>query len=508
MRRERRSDSSADRNKQNLLLPLRDVDEVGERFENYAEYLGVMIGSNLDLIDEVSRAFKEKARYRFKRAETKFNQKFKKIEKKRISTEEKIGEKYPITEFREDHMLSEEEITITNLLLAKNGLGINVSDPTLQGEKILACLKIVHDTPLEEGRKYLIDTSKLIKDKKIIAPVNDYPPDEEIEGKRYGISEYSVSRILDEVERAKKIRNYFDSTVESHPIFSDRDKDEKDGDILEELDEVIDPRDVVLPTGLKNKILSTIDQLQHRDKFYEEWGMKEITGDRSGVSLLFSGPSGTGKTMMAKAIGKYMGNDVYHLPCENLMSSWYGKTEKNVKKMFEALNDEEPIIIVDEAEGILSKRHGSTDAASATEDRIVDIFLREMETAKGILVFTTNYSIALDKALSRRFDLKVKFPRPDKEARQKIWENHIPDSLPLADDVNVEELAKRFKISGGNIKNAVLYAARTALSEGRETVCQEDFVSGIESEKKDAMDYSLHSDEERHDNLRGFDIYG
>ncbi|MFW5953408.1 MAG: ATP-binding protein, partial [Candidatus Natronoplasma sp.] len=498
----------SDKNKQDLLLPFKDVDEVGERFENYREYLGVLVGTNLDLIEDVIKALEEKDRYRFERVGKRYTRRYEKIEEKRIETEKRLKKKFPITEFRKEHDLSKEESTITDLLFAKNGIGINVPDPTLLGEDILACLKILNDTPIEEGRKYLMDTSELIKERKIIGPAGSYTPDDEIEKKKFGISEYAVSKILGEEKRAKEIKEYFDSADGSHPIFSDRDKDEKDGGVLEVLEECIEPNDVVLPSEVKDDIFATVEQQQRSDKFYEEWGMKEITGDKAGVSLLFAGASGTGKTMMAKAVGTHLDKNVYHLKCEDMMSSWYGKTEKNVKEMFEALNDEEPIIVIDEAEGILSKRHGSTDAASATEDRIVDIFLREMENHDGILVFTTNYSIALDKALSRRFDLKVKFPRPDKEARLKIWENHIPESLPLADDVDLEELAKRYEINGGNIKNAILYAARTALSEGRETVSQEDLVIGIESEEDDAMDYSLHSDEEGRDNLGGVDLYG
>jgi len=485
--------------------PIEDMD----RFKDNQEYIEKGIYIFLEMIEDVQNLLELPDLYRRDQLAKKYSSKLSQLEKVRLESEKKLG-KFISTEFFESLGMDEEEKTIVFLLLAKNGLGVQVDKPTLSGEEIIICLHALHQTSVTEARGYLMKSSNLVE-RKIIGNPGMYPEDAEIEKMKFGIGEYAISKMLGETERSERIASYYDNAKEtssSSPSLTNLSSvKENDGNqILEPLDEEVDPEEVVLPAELKKSVLATVNQLAEQDKF-SEW-MGEVIEGGSGLNLLFTGPSGVGKSYFSKALGTHLSKDVYYLPLDNLLSHWFGKTEKKAQKVFERIDEEQAIVIIDEADGILKRRSSSNGPVVSTENRIVDIFLRGMENHNGILIFTTNYSIALDSALSRRFDLKVKFPRPDYEARKKIWDHHLPDSLPLADDINIERLAQKYDLTGGEIKNAVLYAARIAISESREKVCQEDLVNGVESEKENAMDYSLHSDGDGLDNSRGFGIYG
>lgn len=479
-----------------------------DMFKDNQEYVEKAIHIFLDIIEDIQVLHKLPDLYRKDKLAKEYDLKLSQLEKVRLESEKNIG-KFVSTKFFENQEMKEEEKTIVFLLLAKNGLGVQVDKQTLSGEEIVTCLNILHDISVTKARRYLLKSSKLVE-KKIIGYPSRYPEDMEIEKIEFGIGEYAISKILGETERAERIKSYYDTQKTSSATASLGDisfsKEKEGNEILEPLEEEVDPDEVVLPSELKKSVLATVDQVAEKDKF-SEW-MGEVIEGESGLNLLFTGPSGVGKSYFSKALGTYLSKDVYYLPLDNLLSHWFGKTEKKAQKVFERIDEEQAIVIIDEADGILKRRSSSNGPAVSTENRIVDIFLRGMENHRGILIFTTNYSIALDSALSRRFDLKVKFPRPDYEARKKIWDHHLPDSLPLADDINIERLAQKYDLTGGEIKNAVLYAARIAISESREKVCQEDLVNGVESERENAMDYSLHSDGDALDNSRGLDIYG
>lgn len=152
---------------------------------------------------------------------------------------------------------------------------------------------------------------------------------------------------------------------------------------------------------------------------------------------------------------------------------------------------------------MLNRRFSSEGgAADSSENRIVDIFLRELsEGHESIVVLTSNFSKNIDKAVNRRLDLSLKLPFPDEKARKKIWQTHIPEKLPIDDEVDFDRLAEKFEITGGQIKNAVINAARKAISVGKEKVCQKHFEYGAKLEMDSAMEYSLH-DESRSDEKR------
>jgi len=149
-------------------------------------------------------------------------------------------------------------------------------------------------------------------------------------------------------------------------------------------------------------------------------------------------------------------------------------------------------------------RTGAHSSTGATENRMVNLILQKLEEHSGIIIMTSNLAKGMDPALERRMDLKVKFPIPDVEAREKIWEYHLPDELPLADDVDLETLARKYDFPGGKIRNAVVNAARCSLMDDEEVVTQEDLEKACEKELEgeEAMDYYV--GEKKSDDVRRY----
>ena len=491
-----RDNNSLCRSKRSMFdyyIPLESIDG---SFKDYTEYLKAMTTLCLDFISDLKNLLREPEIKRKEYLSSLYKKKFSKLKQLREKSEYESDEKYPITNFFDD--LTEEEGKVLQLLFSMNGVGIKTEKPYLIGEEVIASLNLLHDMKLEDARKILMVSSKLRK-RTHIGFLDRADP--ELERTKVAISESAISQIIGSEEDRIKFLEEQDNKESPSPRRS-----KKDESILTKTGSPHSIDDVILPDNMRESIISVLNQYQQKEKFYDEWGMKEITGSKKGPSLLFSGQSGTGKSMMAQAIGNYLDKDVYYLPMENLLSSWFGRTEKNVKKAFDEINENEGVVIIDEAEGILQKRTSNRGAADATENRVVNLFLQGCESQKGIIILTTNYSIDMDKALNRRIDLKVHFPEPDYQARKQIWKKHIPDSLPLSDDVDIDRLARHYEITGGQIKNAVLYAGRMALMKSKEEVCQDDLVDGVKSETGDAMEYSLHSEEDYDD--RSVNIYG
>ncbi len=487
------AESPLNRGKRTLIEEPISLEDLEDGFSSYSQYLRVLTKIYLDLIDDAKLALKEADHYRFQQLRKKYREKIERFEEIVEKTEEDKG-KFPITTFIEEEGLKVEEETILKLLLSKNGIGVQSSNPKLEGKVIIAVLKALHDTQPEKARTFLLLSSKL-RSEKIVGPLSEDYSWKVIPNLGFGISEYGLSKTLGEEKRATTIRDYYESNIESTSTFRDIDKmaRRKDGedDLLQELQPDVELEDVIFPEeeNIKSSVLKSAEQVLHKEAFREDWGMKEILGQKEGVTMLFSGPSGSGKTMLAKALGNHLGWEISYLALDRVVQSLYGRTEKSVRKVFEQ-QSEEHILLIDEAEGLLNRRHSASDAVDSTENRLIDIFLRELEEHEGIIIFTTNLAVELDRALERRIDLKLEFPQPDNSARKRIWKSHIPENLPIEEDVNFDKLA-RYELTGGQIKNAVVNAARIAMAEEREKVRQEDFLEGIQSEKTEAMDYSI-----------------
>jgi len=238
---------------------------------------------------------------------------------------------------------------------------------------------------------------------------------------------------------------------------------------------------VVLSPENREKIKMAISQLKNSELFYKKWGFDRILEKGKGMVMLFYGPPGTGKTLTAEAIAKELRKSLYVVNVSGILSMWYGGTEKNIVSAFKIARKKNPILLFDEADSLLQRR--SSDPDLNYQNRKVNTLLQQIEEYEGVLILTTNVWGILDPALERRIAIKLKFDKPDKEMRKRIWEKLIPKSLPLASDVDIDLLAERFELAGGEIKNVILNAARRALIRRKKIVTLRDFEQAAESEK-------------------------
>lgn len=501
---DRSGKNSLSRDKRDLLNFHLPLESISGTFDDYSQYLRADVTLCLDFIQDVKKLLSEPSQSRLKSISSRYREKFARLEKLKKGSEKENGGKYPITEFFEENKIKDPERKTLRLLFAKNGVGVQTDNPCLTGEELIVALRILEEgIKVKDARKILQKNSKL-QDNHFIGFRKR--KDLELERSQIGISEIAVSEILGEEERAERFRDILREQEEFTASFSLGVEKESHTDSLlvkEEARYSID--DVVLPSQeIKEPILSVLDMYKENDKFYDEWNMKSVMGENKGTNLLFSGPSGTGKTMMAKAIGSYLDKEVRYVAFDSLLSSYYAGSERNIGKLFEEINESDCVVIIDEADGLLNRRGQASSSTDSTENRLVDIFLRELEEHEGIVVMTSNFTKNIDKAVDRRLDLSLEFPFPDEKARKKIWQTHVPEEMPLSKEVDFDRIAEKFEVTGGQIKNAVINAARKAISDGKEKVTQKHFEYGAKLENDSAMEYSLHDDEFNEERKMGY----
>jgi SpoVK/Ycf46/Vps4 family AAA+-type ATPase len=234
---------------------------------------------------------------------------------------------------------------------------------------------------------------------------------------------------------------------------------------------------VVLNEDVKQQIKVAITAVKNRRKMLEDWKMpKSYFGSRA-VILNFYGKAGTGKSMAAEAIADTLGKKVYKINYSELESKYVGETPKNIRRAFDCASKDDAVLIFDEADSFLGKRLTSVTQSSDYGVNITrSVLLMELEKFEGVVVFTTNLIKNYDEAFKRRILLSVYFDMPDEEAREAIWRMHINPEMPIAPDVTMEELAKRFTdVSGADIRDTVFYAALHALEQGKETIGYDSF---------------------------------
>lgn len=233
--------------------------------------------------------------------------------------------------------------------------------------------------------------------------------------------------------------------------------------------------DVVLPEEHFHRLIEVLARVRTRNTVYEEWGFATKVGKGLGVTALFSGPPGTGKTMVAGLIAKDLGLEIYQVDMAKIVSKFIGETEKNLAALFDAAEAGHAILLFDEADALFGKR---TDVKSSN-DRYANLetnyLLQRLEAYKGICILTTNHDSNIDPAFQRRLSLHLRFELPDEEERANLWRATLPDRAPVAANVDFVGLGRRFAMSGGHIKNAAMRAAFLAADAGTEisTACLE-----------------------------------
>jgi len=219
---------------------------------------------------------------------------------------------------------------------------------------------------------------------------------------------------------------------------------------------------VVLPAGVKEQILQAVTLSREEDLIFNRWGLGKQINKGKAASMLFAGPPGTGKTLAAEAVARELGKPLLAIKGSDVVSCWWGESEKNAERVFKYAEKEEAVLLFDEADSYFYRRHVGERSIDQSSNRLVNVFLSCIETYNLPVILTTNRADALDEALERRLSLKVEFPVPGPTDRARIWKLHLPKEMPLAKDVNVKGIAEEYPLTGGQIKNVVLAAARMA----------------------------------------------
>jgi hypothetical protein len=224
--------------------------------------------------------------------------------------------------------------------------------------------------------------------------------------------------------------------------------------------------DLVLTREQIDALVELLARVRGRHQVYERWGFAAKVGKGLGVSALFSGPPGTGKTMVAGLLARDLGIDLYQVDMSRIVSKFIGETEQNLAALFDAAEAGHAILLFDEADALFGKR---TDVRSSN-DRYANFetnyLLQRLESFTGICLLTSNHESHLDPAFQRRLSLHLRFDLPDVDERARLWRAMLPTAAPIAAGVDFTGLARRFQMSGGYIRNATMRAAFLAADEG------------------------------------------
>ena len=235
---------------------------------------------------------------------------------------------------------------------------------------------------------------------------------------------------------------------------------------VQRIETVFEWDDLVLADDVKAVLRSIPDHVTHSGRVLTSWGFSSRLPYGRGVATLFSGPSGTGKTMAARIIAADLGRDLLHVDLSKTISKYIGETEKNIDGVFDAAERRGAVLLFDEADALFGKRSEVKDAHDRHANVEVAYLLQRLEAYTGVAVLTSNLKQNIDEAFLRRLRFVVDFPLPGADERRAIWRRSFPAEAPLADDVDLAFLARRLKLTGGTIQQIALHAAFAAATNG------------------------------------------
>lgn len=236
---------------------------------------------------------------------------------------------------------------------------------------------------------------------------------------------------------------------------------------LETLAQRIEPAatwdDLILPSAQTETLRTIATHVRQRAKVYDQWGFAGKGSRGLGISALFAGASGTGKTMAAEVLAQELRLDLYRIDLSSVVSKYIGETEKNLRQLFDAAESGGAILLFDEADALFGKRSEVKDSHDRYANIEVSYLLQRIESYRGLAILTTNLKSALDSAFLRRIRFVVQFPFPDAADREAIWRKIFPKETPL-NGVDFAKLAQ-LNVAGGNIRNIVMNAAFLAANK-------------------------------------------
>jgi AAA+ superfamily predicted ATPase len=236
--------------------------------------------------------------------------------------------------------------------------------------------------------------------------------------------------------------------------------------LADRIEPIFDLDDVVLPADQKGQLLEIVDHIRLAPRVLDGWRFRDQLPYGRGVTALFFGSSGTGKTMAAIGIARRIGIQLLRLDLSRVVSKYIGDTEKNIDRVFSDAQRSGSAILIDEADALLGKRSEVRDAHDRYANIEVAYLLQRMEAYDGLAILTTNMRQNLDAAFLRRLRFIIDFPRPDADARGKIWRQCLPAGSHQLDDASFSQLARKIDLTGGHIRQITLRAAFIAAAAG------------------------------------------
>ena len=246
-------------------------------------------------------------------------------------------------------------------------------------------------------------------------------------------------------------------------------------------------QDIVLPDDQLLLLRHLGDQVHNRSIVYENWGFRRRSSRGLGITVLFAGESGTGKTMAAEVLANHLQLNLYRIDLSSVVSKYIGETEKNLRKLFDAAEDGGALLFFDEADALFGKRSEVKDSHDRYANIETNYLLQRLEAYQGLAILATNMKSGLDDAFAHRLRFSITFRKPDKTYRQQIWRKIFPAETPLA-ELDYAYLAKTFEVAGGSIYNIALNAAFLA-AQAAESVTMPHILTAarIELMKQDRL---------------------
>ena len=224
--------------------------------------------------------------------------------------------------------------------------------------------------------------------------------------------------------------------------------------------------DLVLPEDQLRLLFEACSHAKYKHKVYHEWGYGKRLAYGRGLSMLFSGPPGTGKTMAAQIVAGHLRMELYKIQLSSIVSKYIGETEKNLRNVFQEAKDSGCILFFDETDALFGKRSEVKDSHDRHANIETAFLLQQLEEYEGVIIMGTNLLQNIDNAFMRRINFVIHFPFPEVHVRKTLWRKMILPSAPVSEDIDYDFLAERFTIAGGNIKNIVVHAAFLAAAGG------------------------------------------
>jgi hypothetical protein len=235
-------------------------------------------------------------------------------------------------------------------------------------------------------------------------------------------------------------------------------------DLAQRMDSTVSWEELVLPDHHIQTLKEVVAHVQQRSRVYEQWGFGNKSGRGLGISALFAGPSGTGKTLAAEVMANELKLDLYRIDLSTVVSKYIGETEKNLGRVFDAAETGGAVLLFDEADALFGKRSEVKDSNDRYANIEVGYLLQRMEAYRGLAILTTNLKDSIDTAFMRRIRFTIRFTFPDVQQRMEIWRRVFPKQTPTQ-GLSPAKLAQ-LNVAGGNIRNIALNAAFLAADAG------------------------------------------